>query len=116
MSAQPSSELVQKKLRDCFPDAEAAAAAALALLNGYGAQPWHREADRVRLAMLMQSRGELGRLRELAALADRDYRDVLVGAEYPEEFQASLRTPPEAMAAIRRRDLEQYQRWLRSDG
>jgi hypothetical protein len=115
MPAHPSPELVQKKLRDCFPDAESAGEA-LALLNGYGAQPWHREADRVRLAMLMQSGGDLARLRELAATADRDYRDVLVVAEYPEEFRAFPQTPPAEMAAIRRRDLEQYQRWLQSDG
>jgi hypothetical protein len=113
---QPSPELVQKKLRECFPDPQVAAEAE-AVLEKYGRQSWHREPERVRLAMLMQCDGELGRLRELAALADRDYRDVLAGAEYPEEFRAlPTTTSPQEMAAIRRRDRERYEKWLDSDG
>jgi hypothetical protein len=112
---QPSPELVQKKLREAFPDPQAVAEAS-AILEQYGRQSWHREPDRVRLAMLMQCDGDLARLRELAALADLDYRDVLVGTEYPEEFRASPQTSPQEMAAIRRRDREQYEKWLDSDG
>jgi hypothetical protein len=111
MLLTPSRELVLKKLRDCFPSEEAAIGA-MSVLDLYGGQAWHRERDRVHLAVLMQCRGELNRLRELVALADRDYRDALVGAEYPEEFQASSKTSSDEMAAIRRRDRAQYEAWL----
>jgi hypothetical protein len=115
MPLEPTRDLVLKKLRDCFPDSQVAAEA-LAILDGYGTQPWHRERERVHLAILKQCAGDLVRLRQLARLADRDYRDALVGAEYPEQFSASSKTSPEEMAAIRRRDRAQYEAWLESRG
>ena len=115
MPLQPSRDLVLKKLHDCFPDAQAAADA-LAVLDGYGTQPWHRERERVQLAVLMQCGGDLTRLRQLAGLAGSDYRDVLVGAERPDEFTASSETSSEGMAAIKKRDRARYEAWLRSGG
>ena len=110
MPLEPSRELVLTKLHHCFPE-QAVAVEALALLDTYsGDTPKGRA--RVQLAMLKQCNGDLAQLRQLADLALTDYRDVLVGAEYPEEFPASRRTPPEEMAAIRRRDREQYEAWL----
>jgi hypothetical protein len=41
---------------------------------------WHRTRDRVHLAVLLLAGGELERLRENAALATQDWRDVLVAA------------------------------------
>jgi hypothetical protein len=110
----PLRKLVLKKLHDCFPEAQKAAIA-LTILDSYGVQSWHVERDRVQLAMLMQSKGNLDRLRELAVLADKDYRDVLAGAEYPEEFLAPFNTPTAEMSAIRRRDRHRYETWLESD-
>jgi hypothetical protein len=111
-----SRDLALKKLRDSFPDMRTAVEA-LEIPNGYGTRPWHRERERVQLAMLMQSGGDLDRLRELAALADRDYRDALVGAEFPEQFQhASSKTSPAELEAIRRRDQQHYEAWLNSGG
>jgi hypothetical protein len=55
-------------------------------------------------------------LRQIVQLANQDYRDVLVGAEYPEEFPASSKGISKDMAAIRRRDRAQYEAWLESDG
>src|SRR3954471_5962339 len=115
MLLEPPRDLVLKKLRDCFPNSRAAAEA-LAILDSYGTQPWHSERERVQLAILKQSNGDLVRLRQLVGLADRDYRDALVGAEYLEEFQASSKASPQEMAAIRKRDREQYEAWLRSGG
>jgi len=115
MPLEPSRDLVLKKLRDCFPSSQAAADA-LAILDRYGTQSWHRERERVQLAILKGSDGNLNRLRQLAELADRDYRDALVGAEYPEEFPASTKASPEEMAAIRKRDRAQYEEWLQSGG
>lgn len=115
MSLEPSRDLVLKKLHDCFPDPHTEADA-LAALGVYGRESWHRERDRVHLAILKQCEGNLERLRGLVHLADRDYRDALVGAEFLGEIQASSKATQEELAAIRRRDREQYERWLRSDG
>jgi hypothetical protein len=115
MPLQPSRDLVLMKLRDCFPDARSSEDAR-AVLDTYGTKSWHRERDRVQLAILMQSCGDLKRLRQLAEVADRDYRDALVGAEYPQEFQASSKTSPQEMGAIRARDRQQYEAWLQSGG
>lgn len=114
MAAEPSRELVLKKLRASFGSAERAAEA-LVSLDRYGIEAWHRERERVQLAILKQCDGDLGRLRKLVELASSDYRDVLVGAEYPEQFAAPFNTPPAEMAIIRKRDREQYEAWLRSD-
>ncbi len=103
MCPKPSRELVLKKLHDCFPDPPQAEKA-LVILDTYGTQKWHRERERVQLAILMQSHRELQRLKAVTKCASTDYRDVL-RAEYPEEIEtASRKTPPEEMSAIRKRD------------
>jgi hypothetical protein len=111
----PSRELVLKKLRDCFRDPQTASEA-LDLLDTYGTESWHAERERVQLAVLKQCEGNLERLLELVVLAGRDYRDVLVGAEFHEEWVAPPGTPAAEMAAIRKRDREQYETWLRAGG
>ena len=114
MSLKASRALVVTKLRHCFREADAAAEA-LAALDAYpGDTPEGRA--RVQLAVLKQCGGDLARLRELVDLAGRDYRDVLVGAEYPEAFGAPPNTPPDELDAIRRRDRAQYEAWLASPG
>jgi hypothetical protein len=108
-------ELVLKKVRDCFPDSKGAAHA-LAIVEAYGNESWHLEAERVQLAALMQCRGNLERLRQLIELAAIDYRDVLAGAEYRDESQAPCDTPQGMLVAIRQRDRDRYERWLSSEG
>ena len=115
MPVHATRELVLKKLRDGFPDPEAARKALL-ILDTYGTESWHNEKDRVQLAILKECKGSLDRLRMCVDTAMKDFRDALVGAEYPEEFQASSKTPLHEMEAIRRRDREQYEAWLQSDG
>jgi hypothetical protein len=60
-------------------------------LDNYGFEPYERERERVQLAILKLSDGSEEKLREFIAVAKRDYRDVLLWAEYPEE--ARLDTP-----------------------
>ena len=115
MLLEPSRDLVIKKLHDCFPD-QGAASNALALLDEYGDE--QKEPYRVQLAMIKLSGGRLDTLRDLVATARIDYRDVLAGAEYPEQmrsFASRFNTPEEEIKAIEQRDLDQYQRWLQSD-
>jgi hypothetical protein len=115
MCPKPSRELVLKKLHDCFPDPHQAEEA-MAILDTYGTQKWHRERERVQLAILMRSNGQLERLKMVTKVASNDYRDVL-RAEYLEEIQASSgKTPPQEMAAIRQRDRARYEAWLDSGG
>ena len=53
----------------------------MAVLAGYGDQEWHREPRRVKRDAVIVSRGSLAALKAAIQLADRDYRDVLVGEE-----------------------------------
>jgi hypothetical protein len=115
MPLTPSRELVLKKVRDCFPD-PAAAREALVIIDTYGTETWHREKERVQLALLKISSGDLEKLRLYTSSARTDFRDTLVPAEFYEESQASSKTPPQEMAAIRKRDRESYEAWLRSGG
>jgi len=52
------------------------------LLGQYGGEPHHREPERVRRDLLQLAAGDLARLQEYFQLADRDYRDLIVCAEY----------------------------------
>jgi len=72
-----------------FP--ESAHARVLELLDDYGVESYERERERVQLAILKLSEGNEEKLRDLVAVAKRDYRDVLFWAENPEE--ARLDTP-----------------------
>lgn len=72
-----------------FPEGDSAHV--LELLDAYGVEPYERERERVQLAILKLSEGSEEKLRELVAVAKRDYRDVLLWAEYPAE--ARLDTP-----------------------
>lgn len=52
-----------------------------AVLAQYGREDWHREPRRVKRDAVIVSRGSLDALKASIQLADRDYRDVLVGEE-----------------------------------
>ncbi len=110
---EPTRDLVLKKLRDCFPDTRQSADA-LAILDTYGAGPDHPGRERVQLAMLMASEGRLERLQQLADLANNDFRDVLVKAEYPEQFRAPFNISAEEKSALCKRDRERCESWLKS--
>ena len=115
---QPASARVLAKIRRLWPDADPTEV--LDILAGYGAdgQAWGRE--RVYLAILKLSEGQIQRLPSLVAMANTDYRDVVAYAECPEEMHLGAAVTRElsvaARRAVRQRDRRQYERWLRSLG
>ena len=87
----------------------------------YGSETYEPEVDRVRLAILKISDGDLESVLTNVATAKRDFRDVLMWAEYPGEagvgwsWRADLsQADRDRLAEIRRLDREQYEEWLRS--
>jgi hypothetical protein len=90
-------------------------ATVLQLLDQYGAESYERERDRVQIAILKLSGGDVHRLAEMVALAKMDYRDALAAAEYPLEFRAAGRREPPAaeMDRLRQEDRREYLDWLR---
>lgn len=114
MFSQPSRELVLKKLGDRFPD-PAKAEEALAILDRYGTEEWEQEKDRVQLAVLKLSEGDIEKLRLHLRRAKEDFRDALVPAESPESWMPPFDRPAAERAAIRERDRAQYEAWLSSN-
>jgi hypothetical protein len=53
-----------------------------ALLLSYGEQSYEREVDRVRWGILNVSGNDVGKLERMLAMAKKDYRDLIVAAEY----------------------------------
>ena len=89
-------------------------------LQKFGAEAHEREAERVHLAILKLCEARTERVIELVAAAKRDYRDVLMWAEYPAEGQALWAVRPDLsneerqrLEDLRRRDRQQYQDWLK---
>jgi hypothetical protein len=70
----------------------------------------------VQLALLKISAGDLDKLRLYTRGARTDYRDTLIPAEFYESSQASSKLPAEEKQAIAKRDRENYEAWLVSDG
>ena len=97
-----------------FPGGDAAAL--LAVLDEYGGESWHRERERVQMAILKLAGGDGERLRHYVKNAQEDYRDVLAWAEYPgyvREVPGPGAPPPEEAQRIIAADWAQYQAWLR---
>jgi len=109
-------EHVLRIIRRDFPQEDALRV--LSELNQYGHEPWQPEPDRVRLAILKLSRGDLDLLRRFVAVAQRDFRDVLAPAECPRAFTAAFSWDTHADAArlaeLAQADWQQYQIWLAS--
>jgi hypothetical protein len=116
VTAQPTPAIepedVERVARREFP---VDAARILELLGEYGAKDWHREIDRVRLAVLKLAAGSIDRLRTALETANADYRDVLAAAEYP-EYSRSI--DPSQPVSVKQReriiaaDWKQYCEWL----
>ena len=90
----------------------------MGILNEYGTKSFERGRQRVQLAILKLSDGEIDELPKLVKMAKRDYRDVLAYAEYPEQmrlgFVGMRGLSPKEREAMKRRDVKQYRKWLRA--
>jgi hypothetical protein len=87
----------------------------LAMLSEYGTEEWHGEPDRVHLAILKLSGGDLERLRMQVETAKSDYRDVLGPAEYPGYTKHMFRIDrlsADEQQKIIDADWKQYQDWF----
>ena len=85
------------------------------VLSEYASGRFPRECSRVQMSALRLAQGDLKALRRHIADAERDYRDVLAAAEYPEYMRAGSRLPTlsrEEQRRIVKSDWEQYQKWL----
>jgi hypothetical protein len=91
----------------------------LDLLDQYGDEGHEKGRDRVQLAILKLCAGDLERLPGLIKMAKTDFQDVLAYAEYPEEMKTGFvkmsQLPEEEVEALRRRDRDQYIRWLEGE-
>ena len=115
MASQPVPEVtpedVERIVRRDYASADSAAA--MALLERYGEESWHREIDRVRLAALKLAAGDLARLSAQVDSACGDYRDVLGAAEFPrylDRYDKNL--DDEHKREIIDADWKEYQQWL----
>lgn len=88
----------------------------MSVLAEYGRETWHRELDRVRLAVLKLAGGSLDGLRREIETAKSDYRDVLAYAEYPAYMKKTFRIsklPADEQRKIIDEDWRQYETWLK---
>ena len=100
--ALPSRDLVLSEAKKLFlqenPDG------ILAILDEYGVASHERGRDRVQLAILKLSDGNLDDLRYWVQVAKRDYRDVLGPAENPAAWE------------VKEADLRELEDWLEKEG
>lgn len=77
------------------------------ILHRYG----HSEAHRIYAAALKEGDGDLSKLERAIELANLDYRDLLMAAEYPNQAEQgySASTSPETIEA----DRSQYSDWFK---
>jgi hypothetical protein len=104
-------QVVRERLRALFL-AEAVAEAEhsiAACVGSLEAKPGHRGLDRILLAILRVSGGDPARLESAIELAKRDWRDILVAAEFADDLLAHQRWVP------RRFDEAVLERWMAGD-
>ncbi len=106
------SKLLPRLIEKLFPQEEEQELV-LDILSQYGSGDFHREADRVRMAILKLAGKSTEQVRYFTLQACRDYRDVLAAAEYPKHmsYYPWRENDPERLAQITAEDLEQYQSW-----
>jgi hypothetical protein len=105
---------VLRKIKQMWPDADPQEI--MDLLDEYGTEDFETGVERVQLAVLKLCKGDRDRLPDLVEMAKTDWRDVLAYAEYPEESKTDpvkmQNLPKDKARSIRRRDRDQYEKWL----
>ena len=89
--------------------APAQASQVMAILERYGNESWQREPLRIRMACLKCASGNLERLAHYVEMAEEDYRDILLEAEYPTYARAKDLAAKERAIS---NDWSQLQAWL----
>ena len=86
---------------------------ALAILDEYHSDAG--DSSRVQLAVLKLAAGDIAVLRREIERAKYDFRDILVVAEYPADWEARWRidVSPDEQQRIYEQDWQQYQSWFR---
>ena len=114
MNIDHSSFLPQVLVR-LFPDA-AIRGQVIGILGRYGREDFHLEVDRVHLGILRLSGSDLTKIEGWTAVACRDFRDLLVEAEYRHTFNKDRlkEKDPEKYAKLERKEQGQYEQWLDS--
>lgn len=81
------------------------------LMLRFGAEDWHKEIERVQIAILWLCKDDPGELEHYVDVACKDYRDVLYWAEYPH-----VPLPSETLSAASKRlqeaHAEAYRKWV----
>jgi hypothetical protein len=105
----------KKALLAMFPDAKLREEA-LAELNKYGAEDFHREAARVRLSILKLVHNQPEKLSYYVGVACSDFRDILCWAEYPETSKrwGLQEKNPERYKKLQQKEEQEYLSWLES--
>ena len=106
------SKLLPRLLEKLFPREEERELV-VDILEQYGHEGFHPEKDRVRIAILKLGGRSPDRIRYFTLQACRDYRDVLAGAEYPNQIghYPWREKDPERQAKLEAEDREQYRLW-----
>jgi hypothetical protein len=107
----PISARVLGKMQHVFREAELRQQAEDALCSYVDAHS-SSEAERVALAILKLSDGDLSKLLDAITCARTDFRDVLAWAEYPESMRLGPSGDAAEIRVARARDRAQYLRWL----
>ncbi len=82
--SNPRPEDVLGAVAETFPHGEPASI--IGMLDTYGTERHERERERVQLAIVKLSQGDVGKLEELVRAAKRDYRDALYWLELGRGF------------------------------
>jgi len=105
-------KLLPKLLEKMFP-LEEDQALVVDIMGRYGHEEFHREAERVKMAILKLAGRSPERIRYYTLMACRDYRDVLSAAEYPNQVGKDFlrEKDPARYSQIVEKDKKQYQDW-----
>ena len=104
--------ILKRRLKALFPGKRVRQEVST-ILEGYGAEDYEREADRVRLAILKLSTDEIESIQEHTEMAKQDYRDVLAWAEYPGQSKNWSMPDGAKKQKLVNADKEEYENWLK---